>query len=66
MLRVMDDHNHFKRELIHSHMCKRGQSGEKAEQDFILLAQSLPHYGGHFYTATWVIKILLVQVGNGY
>lgn len=42
-------------ELIKVHKQKQGFEQEKAEEDFILLAQSLPHYGGHFYTASWVI-----------
>lgn len=33
---------------------KQGMEAERAEEDFIALAQTLPHYGGHFYTASWV------------
>lgn len=44
----------LRRELIRAHFSKYGMETEKAEHDFIVLAQSLPHYGGHFYTATWV------------
>ncbi|XP_008201547.1 FERM and PDZ domain-containing protein 2 isoform X1 [Tribolium castaneum] len=53
---AIDDQYGLRQELIRSHISKRGLSAEKAEQDFIILAQSLPHYGGHFYTATWMLK----------
>lgn len=48
----------LKQELIKAHISKAGLENEKAEQDFIMYAQSLPHYGGHFYTATWVSKLM--------
>ncbi|XP_044258663.1 FERM and PDZ domain-containing protein 2-like [Tribolium madens] len=53
---AIDDQYGLRQELIRCHISKRGLSAEKAEQDFIILAQSLPHYGGHFYTATWMLK----------
>jgi hypothetical protein len=58
---AVDDQFSLKQGLIRSHINKRGLSTEKAEQDFIILAQSLPHYGGHFYTATWVINQELLR-----
>lgn len=54
MSAVVDDRNHLKRELIRSHKFKMGLDCDKAEEDFIIAAQNLPHYGGHFYTASWV------------
>ncbi|KAJ3665066.1 hypothetical protein Zmor_000580 [Zophobas morio] len=53
---AVDDQYSLRQGLIRSHISKSGLSGEKAEQDFIILAQSRPHYGGHFYTATWMLK----------
>lgn len=51
---VIEDSERLKRELIKAHISKSGLDSEKAEEDFITYAQTLPHYGGHFYTATWV------------
>lgn len=51
---VIEDSKRLRQELIKAHISKKGLDPEKAEQDFITFAQSLPHYGGHFYTATWV------------
>ncbi|XP_018565940.1 uncharacterized protein LOC108906965 [Anoplophora glabripennis] len=53
---VIEDSKRLRQELIKAHISKKGLDPEKAEQDFITFAQSLPHYGGHFYTATWVLK----------
>lgn len=53
---ALNDTNHLKNELIKAHQNKRGTDQEKSEEEFILLAQTLPHYGGHFYTAIWVLK----------
>ncbi|XP_017771951.1 PREDICTED: tyrosine-protein phosphatase non-receptor type 13-like [Nicrophorus vespilloides] len=51
-----DDDGYLRRELIKAHRFKYGLDADKAEEDFIILAQNLPHYGGHFYTAIWVLK----------
>lgn len=51
---AIEDSERLKQELIKAHKSKAGLENEKAEQDFITYAQTLPHYGGHFYTATWV------------
>ncbi|CAG9823434.1 unnamed protein product [Phaedon cochleariae] len=53
---VIEDSERLRKELVKTHMSKRGLDSEKAEEDFITYAQSLPHYGGHFYTATWILK----------
>ncbi|KAL3277654.1 hypothetical protein HHI36_013000 [Cryptolaemus montrouzieri] len=53
---AIDDHKYLREELIRAHKNKCGLDQEKAEQDFISLAQKLTHYGGHFYTATWILK----------
>ncbi|XP_049820356.1 tyrosine-protein phosphatase non-receptor type 13 isoform X3 [Aethina tumida] len=53
---AIDDSKRLQKELIKAHISKKGLDCEKAEQDFIIVAQSLPHYGGHFYTATWMLK----------
>ncbi|KAG5898827.1 hypothetical protein JTB14_018787 [Gonioctena quinquepunctata] len=53
---VIEDSDRLRRELIKAHVSKSGMDAEKAEQDFIIFAQTLPHYGGHFYTATWMLK----------
>lgn len=37
---------------------------EKSEHDFITLAQTLPHYGGHFYTATWVSFLAFPSISD--
>lgn len=46
----------LKHELIQAHKSKYGMDPEKAEESFISLAQTFPHYGGHFYTAGWIMK----------
>ncbi|XP_071051565.1 tyrosine-protein phosphatase non-receptor type 13-like isoform X2 [Onthophagus taurus] len=53
---AVDDPTTLKYDLIRAHKYKKGLDPERAEEDFILLAQTLPHYGGHFYTATWALK----------
>lgn len=53
---VVDDTKRLRQELIASHQMKSGLEVDKAEEDFIRGAQKLPHYGGHFYTATWMLK----------
>ncbi|XP_060525691.1 tyrosine-protein phosphatase non-receptor type 13-like isoform X2 [Cylas formicarius] len=53
---VIDDQKRLRQELIKAHVSKKGLEREKAEQDFIAFTQTLPHYGGHFYTATWILK----------
>lgn len=40
--------------LIQAHKDRVGCDRDRAEQEFIQHAQALPHYGGHFYAATWV------------
>ncbi|KAF5300403.1 hypothetical protein FQA39_LY02202 [Lamprigera yunnana] len=52
----LEECKHLRQELTLSHITKRGLSAEKAEEDFMIFAQTLPHYGGHFYTALWVLK----------
>lgn len=54
---AIEDSERLKQELIKAHISKAGLENEKAEQDFITYAQTLPHYGGHFYTATWVCNL---------
>lgn len=54
MTYAVEDLKALRQELVRAHMSKCGLDSEKAEHDFIVLAQGLPHYGGHFYTATWV------------
>lgn len=44
----------LRRELVKAHKSRYGVDCDKAEHEFISLAQTLPHYGGHFYTAVWV------------
>lgn len=59
---VIEDSKSLRYDLTRAHKYKMGLDVERAEEDFILLAQTLSHYGGHFYTATWVntyFKILL-------
>ncbi|XP_030745463.1 tyrosine-protein phosphatase non-receptor type 13-like [Sitophilus oryzae] len=56
MASVVDDQKRLRKELIKAHVSQKGLEREKAEQDFIIFTQSLPHYGGHFYTATWILK----------
>lgn len=51
---AVDDHTILREELVKAHKSKCGMNREKAEEDFICCAQKLSHYGGHFYTATWV------------
>lgn len=51
---MIDDSQRLKQELIKAHISKKGLHVDKVEEDFISFAQTLPHYGGHFYTATWV------------
>ncbi|GLV43630.1 yurt [Carabus blaptoides fortunei] len=46
----------FRRILTNAHAQRRGLSVEKAEEDFITLAQTLPYYGVHFYSATLMAK----------
>ncbi|GJQ69615.1 hypothetical protein Trydic_g6706 [Trypoxylus dichotomus] len=53
---AIDDSKSLRVDLTRAHKYKLGLDTERAEEDFILLAQTLPHYGGHFYTATWVLK----------
>lgn len=50
------DNESLRNELTRAHKYKKGLDVDRAEEDFIQLAQTLPHYGGHFYTATWVLK----------
>lgn len=45
---------HFRQILTRAHQARKGLGVEKAEEDFILLAQSLPSYGVHFYSAVLV------------
>lgn len=52
------DSGRLKNELIKAHLSKAGYDNGKAELDFITYAQKLPHYGGHFYSATWVSSLL--------
>ncbi|XP_050303914.1 tyrosine-protein phosphatase non-receptor type 13-like [Anthonomus grandis grandis] len=52
----IDDKNRLKSELVQAHKSNQGLDQERAEQEFILYAQKLPHYGGHFYTAKWVLN----------
>lgn len=40
--------------LTKAHQSRYGIDRDRAEQEFIQHAQSLPHYGGHFYAAVWV------------
>lgn len=54
MICSISDPRNLREEMIRMHELKVGIDPEKAEEDFILLSQSLSHYGGHFYTATWV------------
>lgn len=54
MMGMFEDQVFLRKELVKAHKTKYGTEPEKAEHDFIVLAQTLPHYGGHFYTATWV------------
>ncbi|CAG9854919.1 unnamed protein product [Phyllotreta striolata] len=56
MSSVIEDSAGLRQELIRAHVSKSGVETRKAEENFITLAQSLPHYGGHFYTATWMNK----------
>ncbi|XP_076254755.1 FERM and PDZ domain-containing protein 2-like isoform X1 [Rhynchophorus ferrugineus] len=56
MASVVDDQKRLRKELIKAHVSKKGLEREKAEQDFIIFTQSLSYYGGHFYTATWMLK----------
>ncbi|KAK5649235.1 hypothetical protein RI129_000264 [Pyrocoelia pectoralis] len=51
-----DEYKCLRKELTLAHMTRRGLSTERAEENFMILAQTLPHYGGHFYTAIWVLK----------
>ncbi|KAK9884486.1 hypothetical protein WA026_007328 [Henosepilachna vigintioctopunctata] len=53
---AIDDLNYLREELVKSHRSRSGLDQEKAEEDFIRLTQKLIHYGGHFYTATWILK----------
>lgn len=48
------DCDFLRSEMVKAHKSRYGMDCEKAEHDFITVAQTLPHYGGHFYTATWV------------
>lgn len=50
------DEECLKTELIKVHRTKKELDPERAEEEFILLAQNLSHYGGHFYSAIWVMK----------
>lgn len=61
---AIDDSKRLQKELIKAHISKKGLDCEKAEQDFIIVAQSLPHYGGHFYTATWVSYFIAYIINN--
>lgn len=54
MSTAIENSDGLRQELIRAHVSKSGLETTKAEENFITLAQSLPHYGGHFYTATWV------------
>uniref|UniRef100_A0A6P7FCV1 Tyrosine-protein phosphatase non-receptor type 13-like n=1 Tax=Diabrotica virgifera virgifera TaxID=50390 RepID=A0A6P7FCV1_DIAVI len=56
MSSAIENTEKLRQELIQAHVLKHGMDGDKAEESFISLAQSLPHYGGHFYTATWIMK----------
>lgn len=61
---VVDNLDSLRQELTRAHKTKYGMDAEKAEHDFIVLAQSLAHYGGHFYTATWVRFFVLLSVAT--
>ncbi|XP_031358512.1 uncharacterized protein LOC116182151 [Photinus pyralis] len=51
-----DEYKCLKEDLTLAHMTRRGLSTDRAEENFMILAQTFPHYGGHFYTAVWVLK----------
>lgn len=55
---IIEDSQQLRYELIRAHKFKKGMDSDKAEEDFIVLAQTLPHYGGHFYTSVWVSTLL--------
>ncbi|XP_018332723.1 FERM and PDZ domain-containing protein 2-like [Agrilus planipennis] len=46
----------LKEEIVRCHKSKIGLDVIRAEEEFIKMAQTLPHYGGHFCMATWVQK----------
>lgn len=50
----LEKNENFRHNLSKAHIQRSGLFVEKAEEDFILLAQSLPNYGVHFYSATLV------------
>lgn len=54
MASTVSDSKSLRYDLTRAHKYKLGMDVERAEEEFILLAQTLPHYGGHFYTAIWV------------
>ena len=54
MVLQVDGGQAVRTEIVRSHRQKAGIDEDKAEEEFILIAQQLPHYGGHFYTAEWV------------
>ncbi|KAL1501845.1 hypothetical protein ABEB36_007095 [Hypothenemus hampei] len=56
MINFTDNQPKLMEELVQAHKSKRGMNKTRAEHDFITLAQSLPYYGGHFYTAVWPVK----------
>lgn len=58
MVCAFGDADFLRGELVKAHKSRYGMDCEKAEHDFITVAQTLPHYGGHFYTATWVKRNL--------
>lgn len=62
MISLTSDNRNLREEMIRMHRIKIGIESEKAEEDFILLSQSLPHYGGHFYTATWVRDVFSLLI----
>lgn len=56
MISIVDDESHLRQDLENAHSSRKGLDREKAEQEYIAFAQNLPHYGGHFYTAVWMLK----------
>ncbi|ERL85090.1 FERM and PDZ domain-containing protein 2 [Dendroctonus ponderosae] len=53
MISLAQDERRLKQELAGAHAAHQGLARAVAEDRFISLAQSLPHYGGHFYSAVW-------------
>lgn len=61
---AFSDPNFLRRELVKAHRSRYGMEYEKAEHEFITIAQTLPHYGGHFYTASWVKLFIFKKSDN--